>query len=283
MAKDKPIRIRRAEHSAENRYFLHSREQAQDRGISYEASGLLSYLLSKPSDWVVQPKDLQRKKAGRDKVYGLLNELIAARYLLREIIKDDRQVVRGVDYTVFEEPYPLPENPDTGAPDTENTDSTEYIEEQSTDSTDHLAAQGGPPETPGDSNPDLNGDQDQEKRKSSGKKKKATSVPDPEPGVLDAICLLCYGTRAAWSTNGASIRGCYNKLAKVDSPITVDKLGKFYLWWKANDWRGRKGQKPEPHQVIQTWPVAMSESVNGDKELFGGKTEEDRYDESAWR
>lgn len=282
---DKPIRIRRAEHSAENRYFLHSRQQAQDRGISYEASGLLSYLLSKPSDWVVQPKDLQRTKAGRDKVYGLLNELIDARYLHREIIKDEKQIVRGIEYTVFEEPYPLPENPDTDSPDTENTDSTEYIEEQITDSTDNLAAQGGSPAEP-EFDPTLAGDSENPKRKSSAKKKKGADVPPPGEGVLNAICMLCYGTLDAWSTNASSIRGCYNKLARIDliDPVTVDQLRRFYVWWKKNDWRGQKGQKPAPYQVVEAWPMAMATAVNGDKELFSERSEKgDRYNEDAWR
>jgi hypothetical protein len=117
----------------------------------------------------------------------------------------------------------------------------------------------------------------------SRRKKKGADVPDPEPGVLNAICLLCYGTKAAFTTNASSIRGCYNKLAEVDPPITMDKLRKFYAWWYTVDWRGKKGQKPEPHQVIQAWPVAMAESVDGDKELFSGNAEKDRYDENAWK
>lgn len=134
------------------------------------------------------------------------------------------------------------------------------------------------------SHSDVQGDESPEpKRKSSAKKKKVADVPAPADGVLDAICVLCHGTTDAWLTNASTIRQCYNKLAKVDDPITVDKLRKFYSWWYKCDWRGKKGQKPAHYDVVLQWPIAMAGNANEDKELLSTNREDDRYDEDAWR
>lgn len=84
---------------------------------------MLAYLLSKPVDWIVQPKDLQQEGCGRDKVYRILKELEEHHYLAREFIRE-KGVVKGIEYIVHEEPFP--ENPDTAEPDTANTDITKY-------------------------------------------------------------------------------------------------------------------------------------------------------------
>jgi hypothetical protein len=75
----KPVRIIRASRN-EYTYVIISRATAQDRSLSWAARGVLAYLLSKPDDWQVDAGDLQQG-CGRDKVYSLLAELIAAGYL----------------------------------------------------------------------------------------------------------------------------------------------------------------------------------------------------------
>lgn len=75
--------IYRAPHSAERPYFSISRASAQDRTLSFEARGLLLYLLSKPDDWEVQENDL-KQQCGRDKVRGIVRELEEHGYLERE-------------------------------------------------------------------------------------------------------------------------------------------------------------------------------------------------------
>jgi hypothetical protein len=50
----------------------------------------------------------------------------------------------------------------------------------------------------------------------------------------------------------------------------LDQLRDFYSWWKKNDWRGQKGQRPTTHQVKSLWATAMSESKGG---LNGSSTE----------
>ncbi|BAV45290.1 Uncharacterized protein MLTONO_0387 [Mesorhizobium loti] len=103
--------------------------------MSFEARGVLCYLLSKPNNWSVNVDDLARAGSiGRDKAYRILNELIDARYIDREIQRNADGRVRQVEYVVYNEPIgkgrPLPEKPETAKPETvqpetENTD--EYI------------------------------------------------------------------------------------------------------------------------------------------------------------
>lgn len=112
--------IIRSPRSAERPYFSSARAAAQDENISYEAGGLLWYLLSKPDDWEVRIADLQKKGAGRDKVYALLKELKGQGYITRPMYRaEDGTFVWG-DYRVHE--LPFPENPDTVKPDTAQPD-----------------------------------------------------------------------------------------------------------------------------------------------------------------
>jgi hypothetical protein len=106
-------------------YFMLARSVAQNTKLSYEALGLLTYLLSKPGDWVVQPETLMRVKSGRDKVYRLLRELIEAGHIEKRAHRGEHQRIAGVEYIVYEIPRavsPCTENPDTVKPDTEKPD-----------------------------------------------------------------------------------------------------------------------------------------------------------------
>jgi hypothetical protein len=148
----------------EQYYTSVSNELAQDRMISFEARGLMLYLLSKPLDWKVQIKDLQQM-CGRDRVYRILKELQKSGYILYEVERDGNKQVRRHIYRVYatrqpkqdeemsEKPEveehseltePLPEKPDTAdphftreevseKPDRENTYLTNNRDKQSTD------------------------------------------------------------------------------------------------------------------------------------------------------
>ena len=133
------IRVLRTPKTKDRPYFSMSRASAQNTELSFEARGMLAYLLSKPDDWKVQPKDLQQK-CGRDKVYKVLNELIAAGYIVRNTLVDEKTGKRqGVEYQVYEEP--LPDLPDTVLPDTVNTDNT-YNREKKQKTEEHYAPEG---------------------------------------------------------------------------------------------------------------------------------------------
>jgi hypothetical protein len=80
-----------------------------DHGLSLEAVGLLTYLLTRSHDWRVIPNQLRDKfGCGRDKIYRLLDELIAAGFVHRSHSR-----YGGCSYTVFDQPTdPLPEKPE---------------------------------------------------------------------------------------------------------------------------------------------------------------------------
>jgi len=67
--------IIRVNHGKDNPYFPMYRYLAQDKTISFDLRGMMSYLLSQPDGWQVNTKDLiKASPAGRDKVYSLLKE-----------------------------------------------------------------------------------------------------------------------------------------------------------------------------------------------------------------
>ncbi len=130
------ITVIRAPRDSTHAYFAISRALAQDSRLSFEARGVLAYLLSKPGDWEVRIPDLQREgTTGRDRVYRILRELRDAGYLQRDQQRQDDGTFVWGPYRIHEAPLPentdmdtpqqhaaqpLPENPDLVSPDTEN-------------------------------------------------------------------------------------------------------------------------------------------------------------------
>lgn len=92
-------------------YFVASNKPFNDKSLSWEARGMLGYLLSKPDDWIVRNVDLYRQgPAGKNKVKRILTQLKNAGYLVRTRI-------RQPDGT-FEWESTLYETPPTIAPKT---------------------------------------------------------------------------------------------------------------------------------------------------------------------
>lgn len=116
-------------------FYRAARKTAQDKTISYDALGMMNYLLSKPDDWHIQPKDLERHVCGRDKVYKILRELIAAKYVERIIHRDAKGRTVEVEYILHELKHPLPENPYLDKPDMDNQHITYEREEHTREST----------------------------------------------------------------------------------------------------------------------------------------------------
>ena len=90
-----------------------------ENALSFEAMGLLAYLLSKPDNWQVHVQALVRategtaQKRGENKILALLRELIGAGYIIRQ-----RQSSGKMDYYVYDEPQVEPSadtTPDSGS------------------------------------------------------------------------------------------------------------------------------------------------------------------------
>lgn len=125
--------IQRAPRDRGNPYRVINRHAMEDDRLTFEARGVLAYILVKPDDWEIQINDLRRSgNAGRDKIYRIINELIAFGYIIRESPRKPDGTIGKTVYNVYENPQvvesdaqgeplpaePLPEKPDTAEPDT---------------------------------------------------------------------------------------------------------------------------------------------------------------------
>ena len=126
--------IKRAPHGKDNPYFAMLRETAQ-ANLSYEAVGMMAYLLSKPDNWEINVKDLQRDGCGRNKVYRVIHELCAAGYMKMASKYQDKKTKRWVwnPYEISETPQfraePYPQKPYTENGDIEhNTDQQNQLD-----------------------------------------------------------------------------------------------------------------------------------------------------------
>lgn len=110
--------IIRVEHDSEHPYKTINTSFANDERLSWGARGILTYLLSKPNDWVMTVKDLiNQSPAGRDAVYGMLRNLEDCGYLRRV---RSRRPDGTFEYAtvIYEKAQPLTDYPDTVQPDT---------------------------------------------------------------------------------------------------------------------------------------------------------------------
>ena len=120
-------------------YTMLSNAILQDKTMTYEARGMLCYLLSHPQDWDVRVKDLQQH-CGKARVYRILKDLIEHRYVQRVAVRNDQNQFVEWIYTVSEEqheakrddanpsePEPLTDFPQLAEPQLENGDTYKGI------------------------------------------------------------------------------------------------------------------------------------------------------------
>ena len=96
----------------------------EDSRLRWSARGELIYLLSRPDNWRVLVKDLQRRGDLRcDGIYAVLRDLRLAGYVRFERIRNEAGCVREGRYVVSEEPasslhpaWPDPAEPDLAKP-----------------------------------------------------------------------------------------------------------------------------------------------------------------------
>ncbi|MFW9871895.1 MAG: helix-turn-helix domain-containing protein [Candidatus Thorarchaeota archaeon] len=110
--------IIRTKKDKENPYVIINKTSLNNKEMTWQAKGLLTYLLSLPDDWTINVTDLiKRSKNGKDSTYSIINELIEFGYISREQIRAKGKFTQII-YTVYEKP--LTEKPLTGNPDTVN-------------------------------------------------------------------------------------------------------------------------------------------------------------------
>lgn len=89
-----------------------------------------------------------------------------------------------------------------------------------------------------------------------GRKPKADGprLEQPPADVKDRFALLCYNGTEITGASWARLIKAWNRLEKPPA----EKFDRFSRWWKACDWRGAKGQRPTPEQVVSEWDVAQN-------------------------
>lgn len=111
---------------------------SEDRRLSWQARGLLIYLLGKPDHWKVSVEALKaetigtRKPTSRDGIYSILDELTSSGYVVRQPARDEYGRMAGFDYMVNETPLPdlpLTAEPLTANPTLVSTDSNQGLKE----------------------------------------------------------------------------------------------------------------------------------------------------------
>jgi hypothetical protein len=216
--------IIRTPRTSERPFFSSARDTAQDNRISFEARGVLWYLLSKPDDWKVQWKDIAiQGKFGRDKAKAALKELRDAGYIETEMIHDKRGKFGGKTDRVYETPRhnnPIEAHRGTEKPShgqsvqrkTRHIHITEDI--QNTETNAAIAAQPKPVEEP---QPPL------------------TVLEARDESVFDVIAVESFGLKDSAAVKRAKAGGRIGKLVswlKETYPgATVKTARAFYAWY----------------------------------------------------
>ncbi len=102
-------------------YTIMSNHHLRNKALSLKAKGLLSLMLSLPEDWDYTTRGLASIcKEGVDSVCATVRELEAAGYIIRRRIRDKNGQMRGMEYTVLEEPQPPQPEPEQAEPSCAN-------------------------------------------------------------------------------------------------------------------------------------------------------------------
>lgn len=91
-------------------FVVASREFVQHEEISFEAVGLMLYILSKPENWKTRMNDLRRRsKRSKGYLQRIFKELAAFHYAKLEYIVDENGMFQGREWVLYWDPN---ENPD---------------------------------------------------------------------------------------------------------------------------------------------------------------------------
>ena len=132
--------------SLKDNYSIVPNNLINDEGIDADCLAVLLYLLSKPTNWMVKPSNIQNRfKYGKDKTYRVINELIKRSYIKRE---EQREVGQYASFTYYVYDSPFPCLSDTAKSDTANKDTTKYLKILSKESTNGEPLENGSPPKP---------------------------------------------------------------------------------------------------------------------------------------
>lgn len=234
--------IRRAKH--DNKYFVMSRSTAQDDSLSFEALGMMTYLLSKPDDWEIRVDDLARQDGCNEKrIYRIINQLVDAGYMIpRKRIRNQDGTFGWTPYTLYERPKiqqiePYPPNPQVDKPhmDKPLVDNGGSYSSTEGHSTDKQNTENKKTNTPLPPQPDMVSDsqdvgEDDEKDKSEQQR---------DPSELDAMVDAVKQLKAYGKTGKKVAKVLLGQLEGDSSDYNIDgepfkpsDVSKFVTWWE---------------------------------------------------
>ena len=102
-------------------YTVMSNHHLRNKELTLKAKGLLSQLLSLPEDWDYTLAGLSHiNRESIDAIRTAVWELEKAGYILRRQGRDEKGKMTAIEYTIYEQPQPMLENPIPGKPMLEN-------------------------------------------------------------------------------------------------------------------------------------------------------------------
>ena len=102
-------------------YTVMSNHHLRNKDLSLKAKGLLSQMLSLPEDWDYTLSGLSYiNRESIDAIRTAVWELEKAGYILRRQGRDEKGKMTAIEYTIYEQPQPMLENPIPGKPMLEN-------------------------------------------------------------------------------------------------------------------------------------------------------------------
>ena len=102
-------------------YTVMSNHHLRNKELSLKAKGLLSQMLSLPEDWDYTLAGLSHiNRESIDAIRTAVWELEKAGYILRRQGRDEKGKMTAIEYTIYEQPQPVLENPIPGKPMLEN-------------------------------------------------------------------------------------------------------------------------------------------------------------------
>jgi len=226
-------------------YFHASNEPFNDERLSWEARGVIGYLLSKPDGWECRNYDLLNKgPSGEHKLKRILAELRQYGYLRRYRVHAD-----GGRFDWVTEIYESPKlNPTIG----------------------RFSTNGSPTDgSPTDGKPPCIDKTDLDKTDLDKTEEEAPPPPKKENGKYEPWQLLARQVAVNCKHDLKLLRnGSLKKVSQrcdiagqslAEIGATVDNLKDHAEWWYKNDWRGKQkedgipGSPPTPEQILETW------------------------------
>lgn len=119
--------IYRINKDKDNPYVIVNKAFLSDINLSWQAKGILAYLLSLPDDWKIYEAELTtHSKDGLKRTRTCIKELIDKGYIKRQISKDEKGRFKGYEYSVYEVSSIMPKT-ENGKGHTTNNNITNII------------------------------------------------------------------------------------------------------------------------------------------------------------